>query len=460
MTHTDKAEPAEAEQPEAEPEVVEQPEVEPAKAKQPEPEPARAKQPEAEPAKAKQPEAEPAKAKPPNQQRSRPRHFDPATLGDLRLRNRIWRTAAFEGMCQGGEPTAPLLEHHRAMAAGGASLTTVAYCSVSPEGRTYGHQLWMRPEVVPALRRLTDAVHAEGAAAAIQLGHAGYFASKKAIGTRPLGASRVYCLYGMSYPRVMQEADIEKTVADFVRAAELSREAGFDAVELHLGHGYLLSQFLSPYTNRRTDRWGGALDNRLRFALTVLRRVRDALPAGMPVIPKVNLQDGFEQGLQLHEAVEAARRYEEAGATALILSGGFVSKTPFFMLRGKLPTREMARVQPGWGRRVGLRLFGRVFVQEYPFEELFFLEDARRVREAVSLPLVLVGGVCSVDGLRAAQQEGFEHVALGRALIRDPAFPRRLERGESAASDCDHCNRCIAEMDRGGVRCVCRDEGR
>ncbi len=387
-------------------------------------------------------------------------HFQPARLGDLRLRNRIWRTAAFEGMCQGGEPTAPLREHHRAMAAGGVSLTTVAYCSVSPEGRTYGHQLWMRPEVVPALRQLTDAVHAEGAAASIQLGHAGYFASKKAIGSRPLGASRVYCLYGMSYPRVMQQADLEKTVADFVRAAELSREAGFDAVELHFGHGYLISQFLSPYTNRRTDQWGGALENRLRLALTVLRRVREALPPGMPVLPKVNLADGFERGLQPDEAVEAARRYEAEGATALVLSGGFVSKTPFYMLRGNLPTREMAGSQSEWTHRVGLRLFGRVFVQEYPFEELFFLEDARRVREAVSLPLVLLGGVCSRDGLRTAAAAGFEHVALGRALIRDPDFPRRLERGELTASDCDHCNRCVAAMDRGGVRCVCREEGR
>lgn len=382
-------------------------------------------------------------------------YFQPTRLGDLSLRNGMFRTAAFEGMVQGGGPTAALVDHHRGMAAGGVSLTTVAYCAVSPEGRTYDHQLLMRPDIVPGLRRLTDAVHAEGAAAAIQLGHSGYFADKKAIGQQPVGASRVYCLYGLSYPRVLQEPDLERVVDDFVRAAELAREAGFDAVELHFGHGYLVSQFLSPYTNRRTDRWGGSLDNRLRLALAILRRVRAALPASMPVLPKVNLEDGFRRGLQIDEAVEAARRYEAEGATALVCSGGFVSKTPFYMLRGNVPVKEMVQVQQGWSRRMGLRLFGRMFVQRYPFEELFFLDRALQMRQAVSLPLVLVGGVCSRAGLHRAQEAGFEYVALGRALIRDPDFPRRLQRGEVQASDCDHCNRCVAEMDRGGVKCVC-----
>lgn len=187
----------------------------------------------------------------------------------------------------------------------------------------------------------------------------------------------------------------------------------------------------------------------------MLRRVQDALPAGMPVLPKVNLEDGFARGLQIDEAVQAAARYEQAGATALVLSGGFVSKTSFYMLRGNLPVKEMVQVQEGWSRRTGLRLFGRLMVKEYPFTELFFLERARTMRAAVTLPLVLVGGVCSRAGLDTAAAAGFELVALGRALIRDPAFPRRLERGEIEASDCDHCNRCVAEMDRGGVKCVC-----
>jgi len=262
--------------------------------------------------------------------------FSPGKLGDLELRNRVIKTATFEGMCPGGEVTEPLIEHHRAMAAGGVGMTTVAYCSVSPDGRTYGHQMVMRSEIVPGLRRLTDAVHAEGAAAALQLGHCGYFASKKVIGVRPLAPSKVFNLYGLSYGRPMTPEDMARVADDFARSTVLAREAGFDAVELHYGHGYLLSQFLSPFTNRRTDEYGGSLDNRLRFPLGVLERVRQSVGPDYPVVVKMNLSDGFGRGLQPAEAVVVAQRLEAGGATALVLSGGFVSKTPLYMMRGNV----------------------------------------------------------------------------------------------------------------------------
>jgi 2,4-dienoyl-CoA reductase-like NADH-dependent reductase (Old Yellow Enzyme family) len=384
--------------------------------------------------------------------------FSPGRLGELDLRNRVIKTATFEGMCPGGEVTEPLIEHHRAMAAGGVGMTTVAYCSVSPDGRTYGHQMYMRPEILPGLRRLTEAVHAEGAAAALQLGHCGYFASKKVIGVAPLSPSKVFNLYGMSYGRPMTPEDMARVADDFARSTALAREAGFDAVELHYGHGYLLSQFLSPFTNRRSDEYGGSLNNRLRFPLQVLGRVREEVGPGYPVVVKMNLSDGFRRGLQPAESVVVAQRLEAAGATALVLSGGFVSKTPLYMMRGNVPTWEMVRVQAGWFRKVGLALFGRIFVQRYPFEELFFLRESLAVREAVELPLVLIGGILSRKGLERAMGSGFDFVALGRALIHDAQFLQKLQRGDIERSDCDQCNRCIAEMDAGGVRCPCAEE--
>ncbi|MFH2010995.1 MAG: NADH:flavin oxidoreductase [bacterium] len=384
--------------------------------------------------------------------------FSPGRLAGLTLRNRVIKTATFEGMCPGGAVSDALIEHHREIAAGGAGMTTVAYCSVSPEGRTYGHQMLMREEILPDLRRLTEAVHGEGGAAALQLGHCGNFASKKVIGCKPLAPSRVFNLYGMSFPRAMNASDMDRVAGDFARAASLAREAGFDAVELHYGHGYLISQFLSPYTNRRKDEHGGSLENRLRFPLDVLRRVREAMGPEFPVLIKMNLSDGFRRGLQLRESVEVARALEAGGATALVLSGGFVSKTPLYMMRGNVPVREMVKVQDRWFRRVGLALFGRIFVQTYPFEELFFLDESRQVREAVGLPLVLIGGILSRAGLERAMEEGFDFVALGRALIHDPEFLHKLEAGAVERSECDQCNRCIAEMDAGGVRCPCADE--
>jgi 2,4-dienoyl-CoA reductase-like NADH-dependent reductase (Old Yellow Enzyme family) len=383
--------------------------------------------------------------------------FSPLKLGDLELPNRVIRTGAFEGMCPGGAPSDRLIEHHREMAAGGVGMTTVAYCSVSADGRTYGHQLMMRREIVPALRRLTDAVHREGAAASIQLGHCGDFSSKKVIGGRPLGPSSRLVLYGRTRSRAMDRAEMERVRDDFVHATELAREAGFDAVEIHAGHGYLLSQFLSPFANRRGDEFGGPLENRLRFPSEVMRAVRERVGSGFPVLAKVNLRDGFRGGLEIDEAVEIAKRFEQDGVSGLVLSGGFVSKAPLYMLRGDVPVKEMASVQPAWIDRVGLNLFGRLFVQRYPYEELFFLGESKRVREAVAMPLVLVGGVRSLDGMRTAMDEGFDAVAMGRALIREPDLVNRFRRGEATESTCEPCNRCIAEMDRGGVRCALDD---
>jgi 2,4-dienoyl-CoA reductase-like NADH-dependent reductase (Old Yellow Enzyme family) len=384
--------------------------------------------------------------------------FGPARIGGLELRNRIVRTAAFEGMTPEGRVSDDLVEHHRRMAQGGVGMTTVAYCSVSPLGLTFGDQMQMRPELVGPLRRLTDAVHRQGAAACLQLGHAGYFADKKVIGRSPLGASRLFNLYGLALAREMSVDEILRTVEEFGRAARLAKEAGLDAVELHYGHGYLVSQFLSPFTNRRRDEWGGDLEGRLKLPVEILRRVREEVGEDFPLVVKMNLSDGFKRGLQVGEAVEVARRLEREGADALFLSGGFVSKTPFYMLRGDVPVKEMARHQRKLVQRLGLKLFGHVFVQTYPITDLFFLEGAREVRRAVDLPLVLVGGVRSREGIGRAMAEGFDFVAMGRPLIIDPSFPKKLERGEVERSECDYCNRCVAEMEDGGVRCVTIEE--
>ncbi len=381
--------------------------------------------------------------------------FAPTRLGPLSLRNRLIRTACFEGMTPGGLPSAQLVEHHRAVAAGGVGMTTVAYCSVAKDGLTFEHQMRAREEITPGLKELTDAVHAEGAAACLQLGHAGYFASPSAAGTKPLGASAMLCTYTLTRCRAATEEDLKRLVADFVNAARLATlQGGFDAVELHMGHGYLLSQFLSPYTNRRTDGFGGDLEGRLRFPLQVARAVRGAVPADKAVIAKINLSDGFAKGLGLAEAVEVARALEGAGLDGLVLSGGFVSKTPFYMLRGDLPVAEMVRNEPKLLRRTGLRLFGRMMVPRHDYRDLFFIDEAREVRDAVSIPVSLLGGIRSLAQIEQALDEGFAFVSLGRPLIHMPDWPKRMQTGEATTSPCEPCNRCVAEMEAGGIRCT------
>jgi len=388
------------------------------------------------------------------------RIFSPSKLAGLTLRNRVIKTATYEGMCPGGVPSPALTAHHRDLAAGGVGMTTVAYCAVSPDGRTFSEQMVMRDEIVAPLRRLTDAVHAEGAAVSLQLGHCGYFSKNKELTVkRPLGPSFTLNQYGlmagMPFAAAMSEADIAATVDDFGAAASRAVEAGFDAVELHLGHGYLLSQFLSPATNRRRDRWGGSLVNRLRLPLAVLRRVREAVGPDVPILAKTNLRDGFEGGLELPEAIGVARALEAEGIDAIVMSGGFTSKTPFYLFRGERPLAEMIEVEKSRLQKLTLRLLGPLVIKSYPFEEMFFLDDARQIRSAVEVPLVLLGGIVSLDNIERAMAEGFDYVAMGRALINDPGLIGKMQRGEARRSECVPCNKCVAEMDKpGGVRCV------
>lgn len=389
----------------------------------------------------------------------RSRIFRPGKLAGLELKNRVIRAGCFEGMCQGGQVTEALIEHHHQLARGGVAMTTLAYVSVSHDGRAFDHELWMRPEILADLRRLTDAVHAGGAAVSIQLGHCGFFTNRKVIGERPLGASPKFCLFTRSYCREMTESDMGQKADAFAQAALLAKEAGFDAVELHAGHGYLLSQFLSPWTNRRQDGFGGSLTNRLRFPVYVIEKTKKIVGEKFPVLVKMNQTDGMTGGIGIEDAVLIAQALEKAGADALIPSSGFTAKVPFLMLRGNLPVREMSRNQSGWFNRAGLNLFGRLMVPEHPYSPLFQLPGTQRIADAVSIPVIYVGGVESLAGMAEALDSGCEFVQVGRATIQDRDFVKKLERGELTASECDHCNRCVAAMDAGGVYCVSNEAG-
>ncbi len=386
--------------------------------------------------------------------------FEPAALGPIGLRNRVIKAATYEGMSPGGIASPALVSFHRRLAAGGVGLTTVAYCAVSEEGRTFADQLWLRSESRPVLRELRDAVHGEGGAVSLQLAHAGMFSKVRGPGGRaPRGPSRAFNAYGsaagLPIAGAMDERDIVKVVDDFARAAVTAAEIGFDALELHLGHGYLLSQFLSPAINRRRDRWGGSLDNRMRLPLAVAAKVREEVGGSVAILAKTNLSDGFEGGLSIEEAIDVARAIEASGhVDALVPSGGFTSRTPFYLLRGGLPLARMAAAQPDLLSRLGMRVLGGAIVGRYEFEEAFFLPLARRVRAAVKMPVALLGGLVSLDNVGTARREGFDFVVLGRALIADPDLVLRMQRGELERTRCDACNECVAEMDLGGVRCV------
>ncbi|PRP90412.1 NADH:flavin oxidoreductase [Enhygromyxa salina] len=390
------------------------------------------------------------------------RALTPTRLAGLTLRNRVIKSATFEGMSPGGVPSPSLIEHHAALARGGVGMTTLAYCATASHGRTFADQLVMSEALVTQLRPLTAAVHEAGAAASIQLGHCGGFskdlAQRRLAPPGPLGPSRELNRYGLLqglvWTKAMRAPELEAIPQQFALAARRACAAGFDAIELHMGHGYLLSQFLSPAINRRRDQWGGSLENRLRLPLAVVRAVRSAVGSQVPILCKTNLRDDVPGGLEIDEAVEIAQALEREGVDALVLSGGIVSRSAFYLLRGDRPLREMIAVERNPMQRVALRVFGPSVIEAHPFEELFFLPLAREIRRAVSMPLCLLGGVVSADNLATAMNEGFELVAIGRALLENPNFVNELESGQVTRSACTHCNVCVAEMDRDGVRCV------
>jgi 2,4-dienoyl-CoA reductase-like NADH-dependent reductase (Old Yellow Enzyme family) len=385
--------------------------------------------------------------------------FTPGKIGNLELRNRTIRSGCFEGMCYSAAPGDALIEHHRKVAAGGIGMTTVAYCAVSHDGTAFGHEMWMREDIIPALKRLTDAVHQEGAAVSIQLGHCGFFANRSVSGKTPIGPSRKFCLFRYSICRAMNDADIERVRDDFGKAAKMAVAAGFDAVEIHAGHGYLLSQFLSPWTNNRKDEYGGSLENRLRFPASVIKHVRAVVGPGYPILIKMNTEDGFKGGLTIDEAVQAAKSFEAAGAGMLIPSCGFTARTSFYMMRGNVPIWDYVKSENNPVTKMGMALFGRFMVEEFQFQELFLFDQAKRIKDAVKIPVACIGGVCSIDNLDKAMQAGFGFVQIGRATIRDPDVIRKMQSGEIITSDCDHCNRCVAAMASHGVTCVSETRG-
>lgn len=372
--------------------------------------------------------------------------FTPVTLGPLTLRNRSIRSAAFESMCPGNVPSPQLLDYHRSVAAGGVGMTTVAYTAVTRSGLSFDRQLWMRPEIVPGLRELTDAVHAEGAAASIQLGHCGNMSHKSICGCLPVGASSGFNLYSPTFVRGLRADELPEMAKAYGRSVCLAREAGFDAVEIHAGHGYLISQFLSPSTNHRKDEFGGTLANRMRFMEMVMEEVMKAAENDMAVLVKMNMRDGFRGGMELDESLQVARKLQELGAHALVLSGGFVSKAPMYVMRGEMPIRTMTHYMTCWWLKYGVRLVGKYMIPSVPFREAYFLEDALKFREALDIPLVYVGGLVSRQKIEEVLNHGFEAVQMGRALLNEPDFVNRMRREENARCNCRHSNYCIARM--------------
>ncbi|MGF6886816.1 2,4-dienoyl-CoA reductase-like NADH-dependent reductase (Old Yellow Enzyme family) [Nocardia sp. GAS34] len=381
--------------------------------------------------------------------------FAPATLGPITLRNRVIKAATFEGRTPDALVTDDLIAFHREVAAGGVGMTTVAYCAVAPGGRTDRHQLWMRPEALPGLRELTDAVHAEGAAVSAQLGHAGPVANAASNRAPALAPSRMFSPLGMRMMKVPSEPELAELVAAHADAARLAERAGFDAVEIHFGHNYLASSFLSPKLNRRTDGYGGSDEKRARLTREIARAVREAVGGRLAVTAKLNMADGVPGGLSMESSLQVAAWLEADGALdALELTAGSSLLNPMLLFHGDAPRSSFAKTLP-IPARWGFRVVGKKFLREYPYHEAYLLDRARQFRRELSMPLILLGGITNLDTMRTARAEGFDFMAMGRALLREPDLLRRIQSDPATRSACIHCNECMPTIYT-GTHCVLR----
>lgn len=380
--------------------------------------------------------------------------FNPAKLGPLTLRNRVIKAATFEARTPDALVTDDLIEYHRLPAAGGVAMTTVAYCAVSPGGRTGGNQIWMRPHAVPGLRRLTEAIHAEGAAISAQIGHAGPVADARSNQATALAPVRFFNPIAMRFAQKATREDIDDVLAAHAHAARLAVDAGFDAVEIHLGHNYLASAFLSPLLNRRDDEFGGSLQNRAKVARGLVMAVRRAVRQQVAVTAKLNMTDGIRGGITVDEALTTARwLQDDGGLDAIELTAGSSLVNPMYLFRGDAPVKEFAAAfKPPL--RWGIRMTGHRFFREYPYRDAYLLREARLFRAELTIPLILLGGITNRTTMDLAMAEGFEFVAMARALLAEPDLVNRIAaEGSQVRSACTHCNQCMATIYR-RTRCV------
>ena len=389
--------------------------------------------------------------------------FTPCQIGPITLRNRTIRSAAFENMAHGNRPTKELFDYHTAVAKGGVGMTTVAYASVCQSGLSFDGQLWLREEIIPELKKLTDAIHAEGAKASIQIGHCGNMTHRATCGCKPLSPSGRFNLYSPTFTRKMTIKDIDEIVEAFGKAVDMCRRAGFDCIEVHAGHGYLISQFISPYTNHRKDEYGGSLDNRMRFMRRVITRVMEEAKDDMAIVVKTNMYDGFRSGMQIDECITVAKELEKLGVHALVLTAGFVSKAPMDVMRGAMPLKTLAYymdLKKFWWLKIGLHLGGRMVIPTVPYKDAYFYDTAMKFRKELKMPLIYVGGMVDKADMEMVLDSDFVAFQMARALVQDTDFVNKLQSGEVTRSACKHSNYCIGRMYTLDMKChQCMQKG-
>jgi len=360
--------------------------------------------------------------------------FEPIELNGMKISNRLVRSATNDRRADlSGKVNDSMITVYEALAEGGVGLIITGHAYVAWNGKASPEMIGIHEDdMIPDLKRLVQAVHKYDSKIMLQINHAGRQTSTATIGETPVAPSAVYNPLTEETPKELTTEEIEALIDAYVAATQRGISAGFDAVQIHCAHGYLGSQFISPYTNKRADQWGGSLENRMRFPLEIYRRIRKSAGESYPVMVKLNSEDFLDGGLTIDDSAQIAKIFAREGIDAIEISGGMAESGPY-----------MARKD----------------ISEET-DEAYFLPNAREFKKVIDVPLILVGGVRSPGLMEQLLTDGeAEMMSMSRPFIREPDLVNRWKKGERRKADCISCNGCFKYRDE-PVRCIMLDKVR
>lgn len=382
----------------------------------------------------------------------------------MELSNRMIRTASHEGLADNkGRPTDEQFDLYRGFIEGGIGLVITGYAGISRSGKSALYHMTMidTDELIPYHQKLVDRIHRIGGKIVLQIAHCGRQTWSSETGEALLAPSAIPCGFYREKPREISETGIYTVVESFAKAACRARESGYDGVQIHGAHGYLLSTFLSRHSNRRKDRWGGSMENRFRIVGETLRAVRKAVGKNYPVLIKLNTYERAPTGIKPEDCVQFARMVEETSCCdAIELSCG-TNEGGFTMTRGKFPTDAIFKyLRPYCEYHPVVKWLIRIFVvpfmklKEPPFSEGYNLETAAKVKQKISLPIITVGGMRSKRFMeKAIEVKKTDFVSMARPLILEPDLPHKFKAGTSEMALCNNCNKCVVATDTTSIQC-------
>lgn len=388
--------------------------------------------------------------------------FASATLAGIKLKNRIIRSATHEGMAdEKGFPTEKLKKLYVNLARGEAGAIITGYSGIQQDGKTCLFNMTMidSDDKIPAYKEITHAVHEYGTPIIMQIAHCGRQTRSKITGLPTVAPSALrHKFYSEDKPKELSEDGINEIIDHFVSAIVQAKQAGFDGVQLHLAHGYLLAEFLSSHSNRRKDKWGGSIENKYRIVGEIFKKAKEKV-GDYPILVKMNAHDGRRNGMRVEEAVRIAQMLEKSGCAAIEVSCGCVEDGLYMMRSEKLPAEAVMEYAfnyknlPGFAKKIAIPFAKTFMIQPKPLLK-YNLDAAEQIKKAVNIPVIVVGGIHNLDDINDIIANGkTDFVSMSRPFIIEPNIVGKFKNGTQTQSKCIMCNYCAIIGEEQPLKC-------